>query len=658
MFLIAAGLSHAQTVLTPRWPGGSSLNRQVSSSSPAVSADGSTIYIGTKGATSGRVVAINNDGSLKWVTRPDLPDLVDSSPTLSPDGTTVYAGCWDGRLYALDAATGAVRWAADTNALGVFSSPALSPGGSMIYIGGLDSALHAIDSATHTERWQYKTGDVIWSSPAVAPDGTIYVGCQDHFLYAVNPDSTLKWRFPTGSTIFDSSPAIGADGTIYIGSDDQRLYAVNPDGTKKWEQLTNGAIDTSPVLGAGGTIYFGSADRNLYGLNPIDGSVVAKAFVNSTAQSPVAVRADGAVFIQTDDFRVLGFNRDLTPLGVFDPQTNDNSGKGEIPSAPAIAPDGTIYVGSLDGHLYAINGNGSPLSSFSSWPMFRRTIAHRAQAEIFGVGARLVNLSTRAPADAGSSLIEGLVIAGDDPRPFLFRAAGPTLAIFGVPNPLADPTLSVLNAAGQTIAQNDNWENQLPGSLGFTISGTAAGVGAFPYPAGSKDAAVFALLTSGSYTALVNSVDGSSGITLVEAYDVPPISATHLVNLSTRGRAGTGDRALFGGLAVTGNGPVRLLVRGIGPGLTQFGVPNVVTQPTLAVFDKNGTEIRRNSGWTSGGIKGDVAGAAATAGAFALREDSPDAAAILTVSPGNYTIQVSGIGGVTAEALVEVYLLH
>ena len=75
------------------------------------------------------------------------------------------------------------------------------------------------------------------SSPAIAANGTIYIGSEDYNLYAVNPDGSQQWAFPTGNLI-DSSPAIGADGTIYVGSYDGNLYAVNPDGTQKWAFAT------------------------------------------------------------------------------------------------------------------------------------------------------------------------------------------------------------------------------------------------------------------------------------------------------------------------------------------------------------------------------------------------------------------------------------
>ena len=121
-------------------------------------------------------------------------------------------------------------------------------------------------SITGTTKWSYATGNVIYSSPTISADGTIYVGSSDNSLYAINPDGTKKWSYATGNGIY-SSPAIGADGTIYVGSYDHSLYAINPDGTRKWSYATGNGIYSSPAIGADGTIYVGSWDGSLYAIH-------------------------------------------------------------------------------------------------------------------------------------------------------------------------------------------------------------------------------------------------------------------------------------------------------------------------------------------------------------------------------------------------------
>ncbi len=103
---------------------------------------------------------------------------------------------------------------------------------------------------------------MVYSSPAIGSDGTVYVGSNDNKLYAINPKSGVKlWEFETGHRVF-SSPAIGSDGTVYVGSEDKKLYAINPkSGVKLWEFVTGGAVGSSPAIGPDGTLYIGSGNK-------------------------------------------------------------------------------------------------------------------------------------------------------------------------------------------------------------------------------------------------------------------------------------------------------------------------------------------------------------------------------------------------------------
>ncbi len=127
-------------------------------------------------------------------------------------------------------------------------------------------------------KWTFETSNSVDSSPAIGPDGTIYVGSDDHNLYAINPNGTLKWSYRTGGLV-TSSPAIGSNGTIYVGSEDHNLYAINPNGTLKWKFSTSGRpVRQAIAIGPDGTIYFGSTyDQNagsgsFYALKP-DGTL-------------------------------------------------------------------------------------------------------------------------------------------------------------------------------------------------------------------------------------------------------------------------------------------------------------------------------------------------------------------------------------------------
>lgn len=650
--LAIAVLSLANAVLgqegTRRW----AVNVQgfITLSSPALSPDGNTIYIGVERSSSGRVIALSAEGTKKWDI--GLPEPVDASPAVGADGT-VYIGCVDGFLYALSPANGATKWR--FNARGFVTSSAAIADDGTIYVGSSARRLFAINPQDGTERWSFAAGDVIDSSPAIGSDGTIYFGSDDRNLYAVTPAGVERWRFSTGARIF-ASPAIAADGTVYIGSGDQRLYAISPDGSLKWSYFTNGDIQSSPVLGADGTVYFNSTDANFYALNPggsEDLRLKWKSEIRTTGASTAAVRGDGAIIFGADDNQV----RALSPIDgrVLWTFSGNGGSEDDIESSPVIAPDGSIYVGSTDGFLYKIVGNGSPLSKLSSWPAFRRDLSHTGRMPAAVPAGELANIATRAQAGGNNHLIAGFVVQGPSEKSYLVRAVGPGLAALGLDGFMRDPALDLF--AGQVRLQsNDNWPLNDPVS-GAGLIDTFQGVEAFSLAVGSKDAAMVRALGSGAFTASVTSADGGQGVALVEVYDARGGErSTRLLNLSTRGQVGSGEDLLIAGFVVR-DGPMRLLLRGIGPALTQFGVSGALARPSLAVFDRNRVRVAGNTGWASDGYSHDILTAAAAVAAFSLPAGSADCALIFDAQPGDYTIQISGTATATGVALVEIYVL-
>jgi len=223
-----------------------------------------------------------------------------------------------------------------------------------------------VGSAVNHLLWSYNLGALqLLSSPAVAADGTIYVGATSstNKLFAINPDGTFKWDFTTGWSV-RSSPAIGSDGTIYFGCDDNNLYALNSDGTFKWTYQTGGDVFSSPTIGPDGTIYVGSWDGKLYALNS-NGMLLWSYQTGGAIRSSPAV-GNGMVYIGSDDNMLHAV--DLNGIG----QWTYDTGR-DVRSSPAIGSDGTIYVGGYDGKLYAlyptgtlqwaVHGGGGPILS-------------------------------------------------------------------------------------------------------------------------------------------------------------------------------------------------------------------------------------------------------------------------------------------------------
>ena len=187
-----------------------------------------------------------------------------------------------------------------------------------------------------------------------------------------------------------------------------------------------------------------------------------------------------------------------------------------------------------------------------------------------------------------------------------------------------------------------------------------AGAFAFAGP-NSNDAAVLATLPPGNYTiqakAPLNNL-GATGVVLIEVYDVTPGAAAgpKAANVSTRGQVGTGANVLIAGFVINGATSRRMLIRGAGPTLTGFGVPGVLADPQLSLADQvTGTVIRTNDDWASGADAGIIAQAAIAAGAFPFANGGKDAAMIVMLAPGAYTVTLSGVNNGNGVGLVEVY---
>jgi len=274
---------------------------------------------------------------------------------------------------------------------------------------------------------------------------------------------------------------------------------------------------------------------------------------------------------------------------------------------------------------------------------------------------KLINISTRSQTGTtANTLIAGFVITGDAPKPVLVRAIGPTLATaFNVSGALSAARLEVFRGS-TSIAVGDDWGAPAAGApSAATIAAITARVGAFGLPAGSRDAALLLTLEPGAYTAVVTGQGGASGVCLVEVYDATSGAiprSQRIINIATRATVGTGDNALIAGFYVNGTVPKRLLIRGVGPALAQFGISGALARPQLVV-NSGATVLAQNAGWGTSPDATLLATSAAQVGAFAFAAGSADAALIVHLSPGAYTAQVSGVGNTTGVALVEVYEL-
>ena len=263
---------------------------------------------------------------------------------------------------------------------------------------------------------------------------------------------------------------------------------------------------------------------------------------------------------------------------------------------------------------------------------------------------RLMNISTRAKVGTGANiLIPGFVIAGTGLETLLIRADGPTLTEFSVTGVLSAPTLNIFDSSRHLLASNTGWNNDL------RLAAAAASVGAFALAPGSLDCALIITLPAGAYTAQVSGVGGTTGVALAEVYEMSS-TGTRLTNISVRAQVGTGDDVVIPGFYISGSGTESLLIRADGPALSQYGVAGVLPDPVLRVIANSDT-IDADTGWSTNLNKDDIAVAAAVVGAFPLPPGSADSATLISLSPGPYTVEVSGVNNETGVALAEIYEL-
>ena len=411
------------------------------------------------------------------------------------------------------AQTNTLRWKYNTithpnivSTFGLFSSPAIGPDG-IIYVGTAENNLTAI-SRYGTLKWMYVVGGAInpiYTSPAIGSDGTVYFGDYDSNVYAISPPSsgttgTVKWKFATGRVI-NSSPSIGPDGTLYIGSSDRNLYAINPNGTLKWNYTTGYHVVSSPAIGSDGTVYVGSEDDNIYALNP-DGTLKWKTAAGGSVTDP-AIGSDGTVYVGGG-----------ASLSAISPISNGTLGilrwkysTGGLVGSPAIGPDGTVYVGSFDDNLYAISPDGTLEWKYTTGSYVYSSPAIGADGTVY-VGDYDHNLYAISPPSSGtlgtlkwkyttggaissspSIGSDGTVYAGSDDG-YLYAFNGHSIS--------SSITTALFTSTGGAIHVGGS----VPSEISVYDTATVIGVGGGPIPTGTV-----------TYTFYTNATCSSSGTT-------------------------------------------------------------------------------------------------------------------------------------------------
>jgi hypothetical protein len=422
----------------------------------------------------------------------------------------------------------------------------------------------------------------------------------------------------------NTPPAMFADGSVATGGPYDGIVTLNssqsfqftrPPSPSSFDALRSTEHEIDEVLGLGSFIGFGS------NLNPQD-------LFSWSGPGTRNITSTGSRYfsINSGNTDIVDFNQEADGdfgdwLSDFCPQDNPYvqnafSCRGQFSDVTTSSPEG-INLDVIGYDLGSSNPTPTPSPS------------------------RFLNIATRMRVQTGDNvLIGGFIITGSAPRHLLLRAIGPSLTGSGIPNALADPILELHGPGAFTTITNDNWREDPVQEAAILATGIP--------PTNNLESAIDATLSPGAYTAIVRGQNGTTGIGLVEIYNLSQGTNSMLANISTRGFVETGDDVMIGGLIVGGeSGTARVIVRALGPSIPVAGA---LSDPTLDLRDGNGTQLAFNDDWRSDQQAEIIATGLPPA-------DNRESAIVRILSTGAYTAIVRGKNNAIGVALVEAYQL-
>lgn len=407
-------------------------------------------------------------------------------------------------------------------------------------------------------------------------------------------------------------------------------------GTFPWS-AGHGANNLFVTVMANSSDFGGANELNLFS-SPALTCASAPCGVN---RSDAANGADAALSIRTTKYQIAAFTETSTTLdtdndGTPDVTDTDDDADGTLDVNDAFPTDSSETT-DTDGDGFGNNqdtddDNDGVLDTPDAFP----TDSSRS------ANARLGNISTRDPVRTGDEvIIGGVIISGDAPKTVVIRARGQSLADAdpNLQGLLQDPFVQLFNGAS-LIDSNDNWESH----------GRANEIRSDLRPTRTNESAIMTTLNPGAYTAIVRGVGETTGIGIVEIFEVDDTGSTRVSNISTRGFVGTGDDVLIGGVIISGSTAKTVTIRARGPSLADAdpNLQNLLADPFVQLFNSSGTLIDSNDNWQSHSSAGNL-----RADLQPTRTD--EAAITTTLDPGAYTAIVRGVGETTGIGIVEVF---
>ena len=465
----------------------------------------------------------------------------------------------------------------------------------------------------------------------------------DNVANASLPGSALSTNTRPGSATgravgLNTPPAMFADGTVGQGGPYDGIVTLNSSKPFQFSRPVNGnnfdaqritEHEIDEVIGLGSRVGHNSND-----LRPQDlFSWSSAGHRNITSSGTRYFSINGGVT------NIVGFNQD--PDGDFGDWLSE--------PCPQVHP--------YPQNAFSCHGQSSDIAATSPEGINLDVIGYDLSP---GASSNLGNISTRSLVQTGEHvMIGGFIVQGSGPKRVIIRAIGPELTQYGITDELANPRLELHNGTGALIATNDDWQTTILGGI-ITSNQVSDIQNSGRAPTAASESVIIADLQPGNYTAVVSGVNNTAGVALVEVYDLSPGASSSLGNISTRSLVQTGEHVIIGGFIVQGSGPKRVIIRAIGPELTQYGITDVLADPRLELHNGTGALIASNDNWQT-----TILGGIITSNQVSDIQNSgraPTAASesviIADLQPGNYTAIVSGVNNTAGVGLVEVYDLN
>ena len=497
------------------------------------------------------------------------------------------------------------------------------------------------------------SGPILVDVPGATPSALVVALGKDGKGYLVNRNNLGGISVPlasatvgTGSNIQAAATYRTSMGTYVVFRPTSgtltafRITATNPPTIATGWTVSSSGRGSPFVTSTDGTnnviawVVGSEGDQRLRGYNGDTGAVVfagggANELMTGTRRFNTGIAARGRIYVANNN-RVYAF---ALPAGTATPTPTPT------PGTPTPTPTATATA------TPTATATATPTATATATP----TATATATATVAPTptssptpAAQPLNLSTRMRVQTGDNAgIGGFIITGTATKHVLLRAIGPSLT--GVPNALADPVLELNGPGSFVTVTNDNWRDDPVQEALIEATGIA--------PTNDFESAIDARLTPGAYTAIVRGNGNTSGVGLVEVYDLDRLLDSKLGNISTRAFVNTGDDIVIAGFILGGSSnDDRVAVRGIGPSLTGLGVPNALPDPTLELRDGNGALLVANNDWQDDPIQ-----AAELSAAGLAPTNNLESGIATTLPPGLYTALLAGLNNGTGVGLVEVY---